>query len=62
MCEVTNRFGGRENRESYFGHDNLEMPNDTQVEMSLRELDMRKELGKEAQLGSFNLGSYRWTR
>lgn len=35
---------------------------DMQVEMSLRELDMRKEVGKEAQVGSFNLGFYRWTR
>lgn len=35
------------------------MPVVTQrVEMSLRELDMRRNLGKEAQVGSFNLGSY----
>lgn len=62
MCEVTNRFGAERTESLILGMIILRCLFDTQVEMSLRELDMRKELGKEAQVGSFNLGSYRWTR
>lgn len=62
VCEVTNRFGGRENRESYFGYGNLEMPIWHASGDVIKGVDMKKELGKEAQVGSFNLGFYRWTR
>ena len=35
---------------------------DTSAIDVIKGVDMKKELGKEAQVGSFNLGFYRWTR
>lgn len=34
---------------------------DMQVETSTGQLDVRKELGRKAQVGSLNLGLYGWT-
>lgn len=59
---MNNRFGGRENKEFYFGHGSQERPIWYTSGNVNRQLDKRKELGRKGQVGFLNLGLYRWSR